>query len=527
MSFDKNGGSKRNSFIFRMLVDIMQLQIGFDNAKYLEQQTNYIMERAAQFGNKLYIEFGGKLMFDMHAARVLPGYDPNVKMRLLQQMRENLEVLICIHAGDIERRKIRADFGISYDEATLKLIDDLREWGLAICGVVITRFESHPSVLQFKRILERHQIPVYAHHAIMGYPDNVDYVVSENGYGSNEFIKTTKPIVIVTGPGPNSGKMGTCLSQVYHENKRGVKAGYAKFETFPIWNLPLKHPVNIAYEAATADLGDFNQIDPFHLDAYGVKSVNYNRDVATYPVLKRILTKIIGDQVHYKSPTDMGVNRAGFAIVDDSVVQTAAIQEIIRRYFKYNCEFAQGLTEKTTIDRINMIMQELQINPTDRLVVKYARDAAAQAQAHQKGHCGIYSGAAIELPNGKFVTGKNSPLMHASSALVLNAIKELAGIPNQLDLISFNIIESIGHLKQQLQDTTEISLSLEETLIALSISAPTNPTAKLAMEKLKELKNCEIHLTHMPPPGDEAGLRKLGVNMTADPVFSTKNLLCK
>lgn len=283
----------------------MNGQVGFDNTKYLQEQPSYILKRAEQFGNKLYLEFGGKLMFDMHAARVLPGYDPNVKMRLLQQLKDKLDIIICIHAGDIERRKIRADFGISYDEATLKLIDDLRDWGLDVCAVVITRFENHPSVAQFKRVLELHHIPVYTHTAILGYPDNVDFIVSPQGYGSKPYIETKNPIVVVTGPGPGSGKMATCLSQIYHENQRGVKAGYAKFETFPIWNIPLKHPVNIAYEAATADLQDFNQIDPFHLEAYGIKSVNYNRDVATFPVLKRILTKIMTNTTLYQSPTNI------------------------------------------------------------------------------------------------------------------------------------------------------------------------------------------------------------------------------
>jgi uncharacterized protein (UPF0371 family) len=506
---------------------LMEASIGFDNQKYLEEQTRYILERASQLGNKLYLEFGGKLMFDMHAARVLPGYDPNVKMRLLQHMKDKLDIIICIHAGDIERRKIRADFGISYDDATLKLIDDLREWGLEVCGVVITRYEKHPSVIQFKRVLERHKIPVYEHHAILGYPDNVAHIVSDEGYGSNPFIETKKPIVVVTGPGPGSGKMGTCLSQVYHEFKRGVQAGYAKFETFPIWNLPLKHPVNIAYEAATADILDFNQIDPFHLEAYNIKSVNYNRDVATFPVLKRILAKIMGDKLIYQSPTDMGVNRAGFAIVNDEVVQKAAIQEILRRYFHYNCEYANGRTGRETIDKMKIIMDELQLQPTDRKVVSYARNAAEDAKKRQKGHCQVYSGAAIELKDGQIVVGRNSNLLHATSAVVLNAIKKLTEIPDRIDLLSPNIIESIGKLKKQLGVSEDPSLNLEECLIALAISATNNPTAQLAMEKLNDLSECEIHLTHMPTPGDDAGLRRLGVHLTSDPIFSSKNLFCK
>ncbi len=502
----------------------MDTQIGFDNSKYLREQTKFINQRAEQFGNKLFLEFGGKLMFDMHASRVLPGYDPNVKMRLLQKLKDRLDYIICIYAGDIERRKIRADFGISYDQATLKLIDDLREWDLDVTAVVITRYENSPGVIQFARVLELNKIPVYKHYAIHGYPENVEHIVSEHGYGSNTFIKTTKPIVVVSGPGPGSGKMATCLSQVYHENKRGIKAGYAEFETFPIWNLPLKHPVNITYEAATADLGDFNQIDPFHLKVYNERAVNYNRDVATFPVLKKILNSIMGNGTPYQSPTDMGVNRAGFAIIDDQIVQAAAVEEIIRRYYSYNCEYASGRTEKSTIDRINQIMEEIGVQTTSRKVIIPAHNAADEARSQKKGHAGIYSGAAIELSNGTIITGKNSSLMHAPSAVVLNAIKYLAEVPSKIDLISPNIMESIGDLKSELSGKREVSLNLQETLIALSNSVITNPTAKLALEKLKELKNCEMHLTHMPTPGDDVGLRRLGVHLTCDPIFTGKNL---
>lgn len=502
----------------------MDTQIGFDNSKYLREQTKFINQRAEQFGNKLFLEFGGKLMFDMHASRVLPGYDPNVKMRLLQKLKDRLDFIICIYAGDIERRKIRADFGISYDQATLKLIDDLREWDLDVTAVVITRYENSSGVIQFKRVLERHGISVVKHFKIHGYPENIEHIVSEHGYGSNIFIETTKPIVIVSGPGPGSGKMATCLSQVFHENKRGVKAGYAKFETFPIWNLPLKHPVNIAYEAATADLGDFNQIDPFHMEAYNERAVNYNRDVATFPVLKKILISIMGDEIPYQSPTDMGVNRAGFAIVDDDIVQKAAVEEIIRRYYSYHCEYAMGRTEKSTTDRINLIMEEIGVQTTSREVVIPAHNAADEAKSQKKGHSGVYSGAAIKLRNGKIITGKNSSLMHAPSAVVLNAIKFLAEVPSKIDLISPNIMESIGVLKSELGASRDVSLNLQETLIVLSISGITNPTAKLALEKLKELKNCEMHLTHMPTPGDDVGLRSLGVLLTCDPIVTGKKL---
>jgi len=497
---------------------------GFDNQKYLKEQTKYILERAKELGNKLYLEFGGKLMYDMHASRVLPGYDPNGKMKLLQQLKEKLDIIICVHAGDIERRKIRADFGISYDAATLKLIDDLRDWGLEVSAVIITRYEKHPSVVQFKRMLEINDLPVFTHYTIHGYPDNVDYIVSEEGYGANPFVETNNPIVVVTGPGPGSGKMATCLSQVYHENQRGNKAGYAKFETFPIWNLPLKHPVNIAYEAATADLGDFNQIDPFHLDAHGVKAVNYNRDVASFPVLKKILSKIIGGEIIYESPTDMGVNRAGFAIVDDDIVREAATEEIIRRYFSYHCQYAKGQVDKDTTERINLILEQIGLSPNDRKVVPKAREAREDAIELKKGNKGVFSGAAIELGNGTILKGTNSALLHAPSAVVLNAIKYLAELPDHLHLLSPNIIDSIKNLKKSVGSDSSASLNLEETLIALSVSSTTNPSVKLALDKLKELKGCEMHLTHLPSPGDDAGLRRLGVHLTSDPVFAGQNL---
>ncbi len=499
-------------------------KIGFDNELYLQEQTQYIRERTAQFGNKLYLEFGGKLTDDFHASRTLPGYDPNIKLRLLQQMKDQLEIIICIYAGDIERRKIRADFGISYEQSTLKLIDDLREFELEIKGVVITRYEAHPAVIQFQRLLENHNIPVYKHRKIHGYPFDVEYIVSEQGYGSNSFIETSKPIVVVTGPGPASGKMATCLSQLYHENKNGVSAGYAKFETFPIWNLPLKHPVNLAYEAATADLGDFNQIDPFHLEAHNVQAINYNRDIATFPVLQQILMKILGEGQKYQSPTDMGVNRAGFAIIDDAVVHQAAVEEIIRRYFTYHCDYAIGRVDKPTIDRINGLLKFLGVSPTDRAVVLPAREAATDGQNRGKGHNKIFCGAAIALYDGTIITGTNSSLMNAPSAVILNAIKHLAHIPKKIHLLSPNILESIGDLKKSLQDSSSVSLNLDETLITLSISAITNPTAQEALSQLKQLKNCEIHLTHMPTPGDDAGLRRLGVHLTSDPVFGGKNL---
>ena len=499
-------------------------QVGFDNEKYLNEQTAAILERVKMLDNKLYLEFGGKIIFDYHASRVLPGFDPNVKMRLLQKLKDKADILLCIYAGDIERKKIRADFGITYDSDALKLIDDLREWGINVLGVVITRFENQPSAQLFKNKLERRNIRVYTHSYTKGYPTDVDLIVSDEGYGANEHIETNNPLVVVTGPGPGSGKLATCLSQLYHDYRKGVKSGYAKFETFPIWNLPLKHPVNVAYESATADIKDFNMIDPFHLEAYGETSINYNRDVEVFPVVRRILGKITGSDSFYQSPTDMGVNRAGFGITDDEAVQEAARQEIIRRYFRYRCEYAMGLVDKGTVQRAELIMNELGIKPAARKVVEPARDAAREAQEKGKGNEDIFSGAALELNDGTLVSGKNSPLMHAASSLVLNAIKHLAEIPDKIHLIAPNVLESIGSLKKEILSRKSISLNLEETLIALSISATTNPTAQLAMEKLKELEGCEIHMTHIPTPGDEAGLRRLGVNLTSDPEFSTRRL---
>jgi uncharacterized protein (UPF0371 family) len=496
----------------------------FDNKRYLSEQSKAILERVKQFNNKLYLEFGGKIIFDYHASRVLPGFDPNVKMRLLQKLKDKADIILCIYAGDIERRKVRADFGITYDVDTLKLIDDLKEWGIDVLAVVITRFENQPAAKIFKNKLERRGIKVYTHRFTKGYPTDIDLIVSDKGYGANNYIKTKNPLVIVTGPGPGSGKLATCLSQLYHDYKKGVKSGYAKFETFPIWNLPLKHPVNVAYESATADLRDFNLIDPFHLEAYNKTAINYNRDVEIFPVLKRILEKITGAESMYQSPTDMGVNRAGFGIVDDDTVQEAAKQEIIRRHFRYSCEYALGFVDKETVDRAELIMGELNLKPEDRKVVEPARKAAREAEKKGKGHEGIFCGAALELKDDSIITGKNSPLMHATSSLILNVIKTLADIPDKIHLLSPNIIESIGKLKKSISNTKTVSLDLEEALIALSISAATNPTSQLAMEKLKELQGCEVHLTHIPTPGDETGLRRLGVNLTSDPQFSTKNL---
>jgi uncharacterized protein (UPF0371 family) len=496
---------------------------GFDNDTYLKEQTKAILDRVNQFDSKLYLEFGGKLVFDYHASRVLPGFHPNVKMQLLQKLKERADIILCIYSGDIERKKVRADFGITYDVDALRLIDDLNECGIQVAAVVITRFDNQPAALIFKNKLERRGIKVFTHGYTKGYPTDVDMVVSDKGYGANEHIQTDKPLVIVTGPGPGSGKLATCLSQMYHDYRRGLKSGYAKFETFPIWNLGLKHPVNVAYEAATADLGDFNMIDPYHLEAYGKTAINYNRDVEVFPVLKRILEKIVGEAL-YKSPTDMGVNRAGFAITDDAAVQHAAKQEIIRRYFRYHCEYVMGFVNKETVQKIELLMDDMNLKPQDRLVVEPARKAAQDAKQAGKGSEGIFCGAAIELHNGTIVTGKNSIYMHGASSLILNAVKAVSDIPDKIHLLSESIISAIRNLDKNILDKKSESLDLEEALIALSISATTNPTAQLALEHLELLKDCEVHMTHIPTPGDEEGLRKLGVNLTSDPNFSSNSL---
>lgn len=501
------------------------MKIGFDNDKYLKEQTEAIRERVKQMNSKLYLEFGGKLLFDYHAARVLPGFDPNVKMRLLQRLSGEAEIILCIYAGDIERRKIRADFGITYDVDAMKLIDDLQEWGLAAPSVVITRYDNQPAANIFKNKLERNKVRVYTHRFTKGYPTEVDLIVSDEGYGANAYIETKKQLIIVTGPGPGSGKLATCLSQLYHDYKRGNKSGYAKFETFPIWNLPLKHTVNVAYEAATADIRDFNQIDPWHLEAYGKTTVNYNRDVEVFPVVRRILERITGAPAIYKSPTDMGVNRAGFGITDDAAVREASKQEIIRRYFRYACEYAMGVLDQETVQRAKLIMEEIGARPEDRAVLEPARQAGEAARQEGKGHDGISCGAALQLKDGRIIAGKNSPFLHASSSLILNAIKELAGIPDNIHLLSPAVVESITTFKKDIFNAKTMSLDLDEALISLSISATTNPAAHTALEKLKDLRGCEAHVTHIPTPGDEAGLRRLGVNLTCDPQFSTKGFI--
>ena len=507
---------------------------GFDNDLYIREQASFIRERMRRFEGRLYLEFGGKLLSDLHAARVLPGYDPNVKVRLLKELREDAEILLCIHAGAIEHRKIRADYGITYDADALRLIDDLAEWGLSVSAVVITRWEGQAAARAFRTKLENRGLTVYAHAPTKGYPADVDLIVSAEGYGANPRIATTKPLVVVTGPGPGSGKMATCLSQVYHEHRAGGKAMYAKFETFPIWNLPLKHPVNIAYEAATLDLKDFNLIDPFHLDAAGEASVNYNRDVESFPILRAILERITDGDAAYRSPTEMGVNRAGFAIVDDEACREAAKQEVVRRYLRCASEYMMGMADKASLEKADLLCKELGIGPEYRPVVPAARRAAEEAAAVAEstvpgaaaphGVDSAFCGAALQLPGGEIVTGKNSRLLHAATAAVLNGVKRLAGIPDSIPLLSPLVIESIEKLKSEILRGRNPSLDVDEALIALSIGAALTPMVQSCLDQLHRLRGCQMHLSHVPSPGDEAGLRKLGIELTSDPVYASKRL---
>ncbi len=498
--------------------------IGFDNDKYLREQTSAILERVNRLNQKLYLEFGGKILYDYHAARVLPGFDPNVKMRLLQILKDKIDVILCIHAGAIERQKVRADFGITYDVDVLKTIDDFREWGIDITAVVITRYEDQPPAKVFRNKLEIRGIKVYLHYPTKGYPTDVDLIVSDDGYGANEYIHTTNNIVIVTGPGPGSGKLATCLSNIYHEYRKGIKAGYAKFETFPIWDLPVDHMVNLAYEAATVDLEDRVLIDEYHLKAYNLKTVNYNRDIEAFHLLKRILEKITGGESMYLSPTDMGINRISAGIINDNIIREASYQEIIRRFLRCRVEYAMGLVDNDILKRITSIMQTIGARAEDRKVVGPARQAAMEAEERGKGNAGIFSGASIELHDGTIITGKNSTLMNASSSLILNTTKHLSGLPDKMYLLPENIIDSVTYLKKDILNGKMVSLDLDETLIVLGISALSNPAAKIAMENLKWLHDCEVHLTHIPTPGDEAGWRKLKVNLTCDPEYSSKSL---
>ena len=492
-------------------------RVGFDNEKYLSLQSQKIRERIALFGGKLYLEFGGKLFDDYHASRVLPGFKPDSKVKMLLQLKEQAEIVIAINADDIEKNKRRGDLGITYDMDVLRLIDAFREIGLYVGSVVITQYRSQYSADQFQKRLENLGMKVYRHYPIPDYPSNVPLIVSDNGYGKNDYIETSRSLVVVTAPGPGSGKMAVCLSQLYHEHKRGIEAGYAKFETFPIWNLPLKHPVNLAYEAATTDLNDVNMIDPFYLEAYGSTAVSYNRDVDIFPVLNAILEKIKGQSL-YKSPTDMGVNMAGYCIIDDEVVCRASEQEVIRRYYNTYCALRQGFADKAEVYKLELLMKQLGISSKDRPVVD-----AALARAEETGGPAV----AIQLHDGRIVTGKTSSLLGASAAALLNALKELGGIHHDIHLISPIVIEPIQVLKINHMGNRNPRLHTDEILIALSICAATNPTAALALEQLPKLRDCEAHSTVILSKVDENVFQKLGIRLTCEPQYQTKKLYHK
>ena len=487
---------------------------GFDNEKYLQTQSAHIRERIAQFGGKLYLEFGGKLYDDNHASRVLPGFQPDSKLRMLLQLKDQVEMVIAINAADIEKNKVRGDLGITYDSDVLRLIDSFVENGLYVGSVAITQYSGQESALLFKNRLENLGIRTYIHYNITGYPSNIPLIVSKEGYGKNEYIETTRPLVIVTAPGPGSGKMATCLSQLYHEHQRGIHAGYAKFETFPIWNLPLKHPVNLAYEAATADLNDVNMIDPFHLEAYGETTVNYNRDVEIFPVLNTIFEKIYGKSP-YKSPTDMGVNMAGNCICDDEVCREASRQEIIRRYYASLDGLIKGTCPETEAQKLELLMNQAGVSVQDRKVVGAALEHAAETGT---------PAAALELPDGTMITGKTSDLLGASAALLLNALKELAGIDHEIKVISPESIEPIQKLKVDYLKSKNPRLHTDEVLIALSTSAASNKNALLALEQLPHLNGCQAHTSVMLSDVDIKMFKKLGVQLTCEAVYEREQV---
>ncbi|MCI9582326.1 MAG: DUF1846 domain-containing protein [Clostridium sp.] len=490
------------------------MKTGFDNNRYLKMQSDHIRERINQFGDKLYLEFGGKLFDDYHASRVLPGFAPDSKLSMLLQLADQSEIVIVISAADIEKNKIRSDLGITYDVDVLRLIQSFTDKGLYVGSVVITHYSGQASADLFKHKLEHMGVRVYRHYTIDGYPSNVALIVSDEGYGKNDYIETSKPLVIVTAPGPGSGKMATCLSQLYHENKRGIKAGYAKFETFPIWNIPLKHPVNLAYEAATADLNDVNMIDPFHLEAYGETTVNYNRDIEIFPVLSAIFEGIYGENP-YKSPTDMGVNMVGTCIIDDEACCEASRQEIIRRYYHALNRVAREDSGRDEVYKIELLMKQAKITPEMRRVVPAALERAAR-----KGS----PAAAIELPDGSIATGKTSNLLGASAALLLNAVKQLGHIPHDTHLISPIAIEPIQTLKVDYLGSKNPRLHTDEVLIALSMCAATDPNAQIALEQLSKLKGCQVHASVMLTDVDIKTFKKLGIELTSEPVYEHNRL---
>ena len=481
----------------------------FDNDLYIRSQSAHIRSRIEQFGGKLYLEFGGKLYDDNHASRVLPGFRPDSKLRMLLQLKDKVEMVIAINAADIEKNKVRGDLGITYDRDVIRLINIFRDFGLYVSSVVLTRYNANPAAKAFRARLESMGLKVYQHYDIPGYPANIPYIVSEEGYGRNDFIETSRELVVVTAPGPGSGKLATCMSQLYHEHKRGVRAGYAKFETFPVWNLPLNHPVNLAYEAATADLSDVNMIDPFHLEAYGKTTVNYNRDVEAFPVLVTMFERILGE-CPYKSPTDMGVNMVGNCIVDDSAARKASCQEILRRYYAALSDQKQGKASDEQVLKMELLMKKAGVSPDQRRVV-----APALGKAERTG----LPAAAMELPDGRIITGKTSDLLGASSALLLNALKALAEVDDSLHLIAPEVIDPIQHLKVDHLGNRNPRLHTDEVLIALSISAATDPTAEKAMEQLSKLRGCEVHSSVILSAVDEKIFKRLGVNLTCQAQF--------
>ncbi|MBF7097424.1 DUF1846 domain-containing protein [Alkalibacter mobilis] len=493
------------------------MKIGFDHEKYKQTQSEHIKKRIEMFDNKLYLEFGGKLFDDYHCSRVLPGFQPDSKLKMLDQLKEQTEIIVVISADAIESNKIRGDLGITYEDDVLRLIDAFQQRGFMVGSVVITQYSGENSANQFRSKLESLNIKTYFHYNIEGYPHNISHIVSDEGYGKNEYIETSRPLVVVTAPGPGSGKMSTCLSQLYHDHKRGIKAGYAKFETFPIWNLPLRHPVNIAYEAATADLNDVNMIDPFHLEAYGVATVNYNRDIEIFPVLNAIFEMIVGENP-YKSPTDMGVNMAGNCIMDDEVCRDAAEQEIIRRYYHALVDFKRGTGTKEILYKLELLMKQASISEDDRKVVKAALD-----RAEETGNPAV----AIQLSDGRIITGKTSELLGSSAAVILNAIKVLGNLDHDLHLVSPEAIEPIQILKTKYLQGRNPRLHTDEILIALSVSAAHNEDARLALEQLPKLKSCELHSSVILPEVDLKIFKKLGLNITSEPKYETNRIYQK
>ena len=487
----------------------MCTKIGFDNEKYLKMQSEHIRQRISQFGDKLYLEFGGKLFDDFHASRVLPGFKPDSKLQMLLQLKDDAEIVIVINSDDIEKNKVRGDLGITYDIDVIRLFNVFTKIGLYVSSVVLTRYDGQPTADAFQKRLEALGVRVYHHYSIKGYPSNLQYIISDEGYGKNDYIETSRRLVVITAPGPGSGKMATCLSQLYHEHKRGINAGYAKFETFPIWNLPLRHPVNIAYEAATSDLNDVNMIDPFHLEAYGKTTVNYNRDVEIFPVLNAMFEKILGESP-YKSPTDMGVNMAGNCIVDDEAVCEAAKQEIIRRYYIGMCDNRKGLISEKEVMELELLMKQANVTVEDRKVVKAALDKEQATEG---------PAAAMELPDGTIITGRTSNLLGAVSALLLNALKHFANIDDEVLLMSPHVIEPIMELKVNHLGNNNPRMHTDETLLALSICANTDDNAKKAMEQISKLRGCEVHSTVILSQVDERIFKRLGINLTCEPKY--------